>query len=184
MALPGARRPEEDRIFVLGDEARRRQFKDEAAIHLLVEVEVEGVERPTTVPKLGVLGSSFDQTILSANQFVLHQHRDEVDRRQLVALRLKDARLERRGHAREPELPKRAVYFYEVHLFLLVDAAVVDEVAVLREFADQRIDLAQRELLRVPTLEVAPHEAVGRHADLESSRAGVVHDRRPAFLCE
>ena len=44
VALAGAGRPEEERVLVLGDEAAGGELEDEAAVHLLVEVEVEGVE--------------------------------------------------------------------------------------------------------------------------------------------
>ena len=44
MALAGAGRAEEERVLVLGDEAAGGELEDEAAVHLLVEVEVEGVE--------------------------------------------------------------------------------------------------------------------------------------------
>ena len=46
VALAGAGRSEEERVLVLADEARGGELEDERAVHLLVEVEVEGVERP------------------------------------------------------------------------------------------------------------------------------------------
>ena len=51
---------------------------------------------------------------------------------------------------------------------------MVDEVAVLSQLADERIDLAQRQLRRDPPLDVAADEAVRRHAHLDRSSAGGV----------
>ena len=45
MALAGARRAEEERVFALADEAGGGELVEQRAIHLLVEVEIEAVER-------------------------------------------------------------------------------------------------------------------------------------------
>ena len=55
MALAGAGRAEEERILPLLDEAARRQVVDQRPVHLLVEIEVEAVERPIRVAKPGLL---------------------------------------------------------------------------------------------------------------------------------
>ena len=45
MALAGAGRAEEERVFALADEAGRSQLVDERPIHLLVEIQIKPVER-------------------------------------------------------------------------------------------------------------------------------------------
>jgi hypothetical protein len=55
MALPRAGRAEEEPVVVLGDEAAGGEFEDEAAVELLVEVEIEGVERLADVAEAGLL---------------------------------------------------------------------------------------------------------------------------------
>src|SRR6266511_445779 len=54
MALARARRPQEEPVLVLGDEAAGGELEDEAPIHLLVELEVKGVERLAPVAKVGL----------------------------------------------------------------------------------------------------------------------------------
>jgi len=51
---------------------------------------------------------------------------------------------------------------------------VSDEIAVLRQLADQRIDLRERQLGLRATVHVAPDEAVGGHAQLHGRPAGVI----------
>lgn len=61
---------------------------------------------------------------------------------------------------------------------------MVDEVAVLRELPDERIDLPERERDGRLSLEVAPHEAVARHRELEGRAGRLVDDGGPALLRE
>ena len=49
VALAGAGRAEEERVLALRDEARGGELVDQRAVHLLVEVEVEAVERAVRV---------------------------------------------------------------------------------------------------------------------------------------
>ena len=55
VTLAGARRSEEEHVLASLDEARSGELVDELAVHLLVEVEVEVVERPADVTKLASL---------------------------------------------------------------------------------------------------------------------------------
>ena len=71
MTLAGAGWSEKERVLVLRDEASGRELEDELAIHLLVEVEVEDVERLAVVAKRGVLDAATEQPILALNQLVL-----------------------------------------------------------------------------------------------------------------
>src|SRR5688572_28097650 len=62
---------------------------------------------------------------------------------------------------------------------LLRDA--IDEIAVLGELSDERVDLTKRERRRRLTLQIATHETVRRHTEAERCGACVV-DRSSAVL--
>jgi hypothetical protein len=70
MAFPAAGWTEKQGIFMAGDESARGQVEDQAAIHLLVEVEVEVVERLLRITKLRLLTSPLQQTLTSFGQLV------------------------------------------------------------------------------------------------------------------
>jgi len=116
VALAGARRAEEEAVLVLRDEAAGGEFEDEPAIHLLVELEVEGVERLADVPKAGLLEAAVEEPILTPEQLVADERGQEVDRGQRLGLRLEQARLEAGGHARAAELAEGALQFDEIHV--------------------------------------------------------------------
>ena len=97
------------------DEAGRGQVVDERAVHLLVEIEIEGVERAIGIAKARLLDTPRDQPVLPAQQLVADERRDEIDGRLPFGLRLTQARVERRRHAGEPELAERRVEFDEIH---------------------------------------------------------------------
>src|SRR5207244_11833650 len=84
VALARARGPEEEPIGVLGDPARGGELEDEGPVHLLVEVEVKGVEPLADVAKVGELHPAFEEAILPTEQFVLYEPREEIDRRELL----------------------------------------------------------------------------------------------------
>ncbi len=64
VALAGAGRAEEERVLVLRDEARGRELEDERAVQLLVEVEVEGVERLGGIAKARLRAPAREEAIL------------------------------------------------------------------------------------------------------------------------
>ena len=70
VALPGAGRPEEQAVLVRGDEAAGGELEDEPAIHLLVEVEVEGVEGLAAVTEAGLRDAAGEEPILAAQELV------------------------------------------------------------------------------------------------------------------
>ena len=107
MTLARARRPEEEDVLALLDEAAGRQVVDERAVHLLVEIEIKGVERAIGVAEARLLDAAGDQPVLAAEQFVADERGDEIDGRLFFGLRLAEAGLERGGHAGEPELAER-----------------------------------------------------------------------------
>jgi hypothetical protein len=99
----------------LPDEARGRQLEDELAVHLLVEVEVECVERSADVAEGGLLEPLREQPVLSAQQFVADEDGQEVEVDELLGLRLDEPRLEDVGHAGKPQLFEGAAQFDGVH---------------------------------------------------------------------
>jgi hypothetical protein len=54
------------------------QVEDQTAIHLLVEVEVEVVEGPLRVAKLGLLGPALQQTIAATSELLRFHGRRET----------------------------------------------------------------------------------------------------------
>jgi hypothetical protein len=115
MALTGSWRTEKERVLVLTDEARGREFEYELAIHLLVEVEVEAVEGSVDVAKAGLLEALREQPILPAQELVADEDGQEVEVHKLLGLRLDEARIEYVGHAGEPQLFECAAQFDGVH---------------------------------------------------------------------
>jgi len=115
VALAGAGRPEEESVFALAHEAGGGELVDESAVHLLVEVEVEAVERAVGVAEAGLLGAPLEETVLAPLQFVTHEHRDGVEGCHLLRLRLAQPCLEHVGHSRQTQVPQGTVEFDEVH---------------------------------------------------------------------
>src|SRR5260370_40041049 len=62
------------------DEGAGGQVEEQTAIHLLVEVEVEVVEAPLWIAKLGLLGPSLQQAISATSEFIRDQTGEEVAR--------------------------------------------------------------------------------------------------------
>jgi hypothetical protein len=57
----GAGRTEEEDVLALGNEACGGELVDERAIHLLVEIEIKGVERALGVTETRELAPAFEQ---------------------------------------------------------------------------------------------------------------------------
>ena len=100
MALAGAGGPRKSASSCCVDEAAGGELEDERAVDLLVEVEVEGVERLVRVAEAGLLDAPREQAILPARQLVADERGEEVDRRQSLGLRLEEPRLEERRPCR------------------------------------------------------------------------------------
>ena len=75
VTLAGAGRAEKQRVFMLVDEAAGGQVEDEAAIHLLVEVEVEVVERLVRIAEARLFLPPLQQTVAATREFVGDQTR-------------------------------------------------------------------------------------------------------------
>ena len=115
MALARTGRPEQERVFALGDEAGGGELEDERAVDLLVEGEVEAVERAVGVAEAGLLVSPGEQAVLAPLEFVSDERGDHIDRGHLFDLSLLQARFEDVSHSGEAELAQRLVEFDEIH---------------------------------------------------------------------
>ena len=70
VALPGAGWPEKERVLALRDEAAGGELVDQRAIHLLVEIEIEGVERAVGIAEARLLVPALEQAVLPAQELV------------------------------------------------------------------------------------------------------------------
>src|SRR5882672_5548824 len=99
---------------MLGNEVTGGEFEDEAAVQLLVEVEIKGVQSLVRIAEAGLLDAAGEQPVLAAEELVPDEGGEEVDRRQLGGLGLEQAGLESGGHAGAAELAEGALQFDEV----------------------------------------------------------------------
>ena len=99
--LPVPGRAEQERVLALGDEARGGELEDKRAVDLLVEGEIEAVERAVGVTEARLLVAPGEQPVLAPLEFVADERCDEVDRSHLLGLGLVQARIEDVGHAGE-----------------------------------------------------------------------------------
>src|SRR5881628_494357 len=123
VTLPRAGRAEEDRVLVRGEEAAGGELEDEAALHLLVEVEVEAVERLVGVAELGLLEAAGEEAVGAVGELVLDEEREEVGGGAVIGLSLDEPGVEALGHAAEAELAEGAEEFRELHRHRLLPAA-------------------------------------------------------------
>ena len=119
------------------------------------------------------------------SELVLDERGEEVDRGELLGLRLEQPGLEGGGHAGAAELAQGALQFDEIHVGISSWVFCGDDVAVVGELADERIDLAERERAR-PGAARGSGGRSGRSAtpQLEGGGAGGVDDGRPVLLGE
>ena len=82
-----------------GDKSARGQIKDQAAIHLFVEVEVEVVEGFERVTELGLLAPAFQHPVGAAGQFIRHQTGDQIQGGHGFGLGLAQTSFQDGGHA-------------------------------------------------------------------------------------
>ena len=115
VALAGSRRTEEERVLVAVDELPGGELEDQSAVHLLVEVPVEGIEGAIGVAKLSRLDAPGEQPVGAPRELVGDERRDEVDRCPALGLSLQESRFEPLGHAAETELLQGADELDQVH---------------------------------------------------------------------
>ena len=89
----------EQRILAPADEGGRRQVKDERAIHLLVEIEIEAVERLASISEARQFVATFIEPVLPALQLVADEHGDEIEGRHALRLGVLQACREHIGNA-------------------------------------------------------------------------------------
>jgi hypothetical protein len=85
------------------------QVKDQTAVHLRVEGEVEVIQRSLRIAECGLLAPSFQQAITAPGQLVADQTRDQIDRRHGFSLSLPQSCFQHSGHAAEPQLSQCAL---------------------------------------------------------------------------
>ena len=94
------------------DEGGGGKIEDQAAIHLLVEGEVEVIEGLLRVAELGLLFPPLQQALAATGEFV----RDQTGRwGERFALCLAQAGLQPGGHAAQAQLFESTIEFDEVH---------------------------------------------------------------------
>ena len=91
------------------------QLVDQRAVHLLVEIKVEGVERAIGIAKARLFVPALEQSVLPTQQLVGHERRHEIDRRELLGLGVTQAGFEDGRHAREAEFTERVIELDEIH---------------------------------------------------------------------
>ena len=88
----------------------------QGSVHLLVNVEIEAVERAIGIAEARLFGTPLKEAVLALLQFITHEGGDEIERRQPLSLGVPQARLQDVGHAREAELAQRAIEFSQIHV--------------------------------------------------------------------
>src|SRR6202158_5290739 len=91
-------------IFPLADEGAGGQVKHQTAIHLRVESEVEVVQSLVRVAEGGLFAPAIQESLAAAGKLVIHQTRDQIDRRHGFGLCLAQSGFQHGGGAAEPEL--------------------------------------------------------------------------------
>ena len=182
VALAGAGRPMKQAVLVLGDEAAGGELKDQPAIHLLVEVEVERVEGLAAIAEAGLRDAALEEPVLAAQELVLDERGEEVDGGQRARSGPRAAAARARRPCRSSGAGAGRVAARRGSCRELLLGLARDHVAVVGEVTDERIDLAEREGHRRVPLEVAPHEAVVGDLQLQRRGAGVVDGGGAVFL--
>ena len=116
MALAGARWPKEKDVLALLNETGGGQLVDQRPVHLLVEIQIKGVQRAVGIAEARVLDPPRDQAVLAADQFIADEGGDQVNGRLLLRLRLAEPRVEDVGHAGEAQLAEAGIELDKVHV--------------------------------------------------------------------
>src|ERR1019366_2301988 len=115
VALAGAGRTEKQCVFAARDKAGSSQVEDQAAIHLLVEGEVEVVEGLVGVAELRLLFPPLQQALAPPGQFVGGQTGGQVEGDERFGLCLAQAGLQHGGHSAQAQLFESTIEFNQVH---------------------------------------------------------------------
>jgi len=103
VTLAGARGAEKESVLVLGDEPGGGELEDQAAVHFLVEVEIEGIEALPLVAEGRGLDAALEQPVAPAQELVGHEGGEEVERGASLGLGLEPTGVEGGGHTGEAE---------------------------------------------------------------------------------
>src|SRR5450756_2409984 len=79
VTFTGAGRTKKQCVFAAANKVRRRQVEHQAAIHLLVKVEIKVVERRMLVAKAGLLAAALKQTVTASSQLIGDQTGKQID---------------------------------------------------------------------------------------------------------
>src|SRR5208282_3270946 len=115
VTLAGAGWAEKQGIFVARDEGAGGEVEDQAAIHLLVESEVEVVESLLGVAELSLLFPPLQQALTPQGEFVGDQARQQVDGGERFGLGLAQTGLQHGGHSTQAKLFERTIEFDQIH---------------------------------------------------------------------
>ncbi len=115
VTLAGAGWAEKQGIFVARDEGAGGEVEDQAAIHLLVESEVEVVESLLGVAELSLLFPPLQQALTTQGEFVGDQARQQVDGGERFGLGLAQTGLQHGGHSTQAKLFERTIEFDQIH---------------------------------------------------------------------
>ena len=115
MTLTCAAWPEKQCVFVFRDEVAGGEIKDQAAIHLGIESEIEVVECAMRIAKGRLFAAAFEQAVGTRSEFVGDETRDEIDGSHGFGLRLAQTCFECMRHAAETELTQSVLQFSDVH---------------------------------------------------------------------
>ena len=111
--MPGG--TEKQGVFVARDKGAGGQIEDQAAIHLLVESEVEVVEGLLRVAELGLLFPPLQQALATQGEFVGDQAREQVDGGERFGLGLAQTGLQHGGHSAQAKLFESTIEFDQIH---------------------------------------------------------------------
>ena len=89
---------------MFGDEVSGGEVEDEAAVHLLVEVEVEVIQCLLRIAELGGLSAAIQQTVTATMQFIGDEDGDEINRSHAFCLSLMKTSFQNGDDAAETQL--------------------------------------------------------------------------------
>src|SRR5215471_2770831 len=104
MRLARAAWAQKQPVFPLADEPTGGQVKDQTAIHLRIEAEIEVVEGLQRVAESGLFAPPLQESITAPGQLVGDQARDQINRRHGFGLGLTQTGFQHGSYAAEPEL--------------------------------------------------------------------------------
>jgi hypothetical protein len=104
VTLAGAGWAEKQGIFVARDEGASGQIEDQAAIHLLVESEVEVVESAIEIAETGFLSTPVQEPVGTPCEFIRYESGKQIDGRHRFGLGLVQPGFQHSCNSAEPEL--------------------------------------------------------------------------------